>query len=363
MANPEFKRAVRGYDSAEVDEFVAQLQSKISELEGDQSENVRAIQKLNRELSDTSERLAKVKPSFAELGSAFEETLRLAEQQAAAMIQDAGNESAATLSQARGEASRVRESADREARQLVDEARAKSEELRLQVEREVAQERQRIADERAKAETVRTRAERAAANMISQAEKQIAEARAENNRIIEELKREANELLRIASENKVATDAQIRDELDEAERSRSAIHDEADRYAAQAYEQADAHVESAVQRASNIMKESEAHFEEAQVRAQETRDEARQYAEGLIQTSMNQAREVSRDTDDFVANFLLDAEARLEEGRRQQIALTDYVHKLRLVSNDINLGPLNTAIAPSVDDIRSIQVAEIVDED
>lgn len=83
MAIPEFKRAVRGYDSAEVDGYIAELEARLAELQGDQSENVRAIQRLSRELSDTNDRLAKVKPSFAELGSAFEETLRLAEQQAA----------------------------------------------------------------------------------------------------------------------------------------------------------------------------------------------------------------------------------------------------------------------------------------
>ncbi|MEY4396616.1 MAG: hypothetical protein RLZZ40_372, partial [Actinomycetota bacterium] len=199
MDVPEFKRSVRGYDSVEVDSVINDLTNRLSQMESDQAESARLVQRLNRELTEAKRN----KPSFAELGSAFEETLRLAEDQSAKMVQDAINESQTLLNQARNEVKALRDKADRDARQLVSDATAKADELRLQVERDVAQERQRIADERAKIETIRSRAERAAATMVSQAEKQIADTRAEAHRNIEELKREANEVIRLANEMKV----------------------------------------------------------------------------------------------------------------------------------------------------------------
>ena len=115
MDVPEFKRSVRGYDSVEVDAVINDLNNRLSQMESDQAESARLVQRLNRELTEAKRN----KPSFAELGSAFEETLRLAEDQSAKMVQDAINESQTLLNQARNEVKTLRDKADRDARQLL----------------------------------------------------------------------------------------------------------------------------------------------------------------------------------------------------------------------------------------------------
>ncbi|MEY2900648.1 MAG: hypothetical protein RL247_814, partial [Actinomycetota bacterium] len=81
MSIPDFRRAVRGYDTDDVERFVRELSDRLERLENERAENARTIQRLTRDVQDANERASRAKPSFAELGSAFEETLRLAEEQ------------------------------------------------------------------------------------------------------------------------------------------------------------------------------------------------------------------------------------------------------------------------------------------
>ncbi|MEY4312537.1 MAG: hypothetical protein RLZZ319_46, partial [Actinomycetota bacterium] len=78
MAVPEIKRAFRGVDTAMVDHAVATLESRIAALQASVNERGRAIARLKSDIADP----ATAAPSFSELGSAFEETLRRAEEQA-----------------------------------------------------------------------------------------------------------------------------------------------------------------------------------------------------------------------------------------------------------------------------------------
>jgi cell division septum initiation protein DivIVA len=116
-----------------------------------------------------------------------------------------------------------------------------------------------------------------------------------------------------------------------------------------------------VSRAAAVTREADAHLESAQQRADDLLQEARTYAERLITQAISRAREISRETEEFVAAFMQDAEGRLEETRRQKMALSDYIHKLRLVSNEIDLGSIEVQ-ANAGEGMRSIQQAEIVEE-
>jgi len=69
---PDFRRTVRGYDTEAVNRYVAELSERLERLENERAENARAIQRLTRDVADANERASRAKPSFTELGSAFE---------------------------------------------------------------------------------------------------------------------------------------------------------------------------------------------------------------------------------------------------------------------------------------------------
>ena len=81
MSVPDFRRVVRGYDTDHVARYVRELNERLERLENERAENARSIQRLNRDVTDANDRAGRAKPSFADLGSAFEDTLRLAEEQ------------------------------------------------------------------------------------------------------------------------------------------------------------------------------------------------------------------------------------------------------------------------------------------
>jgi cell division septum initiation protein DivIVA len=328
----EFRRAIRGYDPTDVDRIVAELSERVERYEAERLENGRLIQRLTRELAEAHERSAQVKPSFAELGTAFEETLRVAERQAGKMLTDAAEEASERLSKARAESTRLRTQSTRESQTLLADAHQTAEELRLETEREVAQARQQAADETAKARNTRTRAERSSATMISQAERQVSQIQAEASHQAELIKREAAELLHEAQQKLVTTEAIIREQQDEAETARAAIHDEAEHYAQKAYVQADGHVNAAVQRAEDLSTEAESIVARATQRADEETLTARTYCERLVSATVTRATAVNRDTDELLTSMMMDAETQISDLRRQQHTLNQYVQRMRAFS-------------------------------
>ena len=134
MSVPEFRRVVRGYDTDDVARYVSELSDRLERLENERAENARTIQRLNHDVTDAKEKAGRAKPSFAELGSAFEETLRLAEEQSGKIAQEAAAEAAEALGNARSEATRVRESAAKDSRKILSDAQRTSEDLRLETD-------------------------------------------------------------------------------------------------------------------------------------------------------------------------------------------------------------------------------------
>jgi cell division septum initiation protein DivIVA len=352
MSTPVFKRSVRGYDVNEVDSLLAELLGKRDAIEAELAESTRSIQRMTRELSEVKRN----KPSFAELGSAFEETLRLAENQSEKMIQDGKNEADALLNQARIRVAELAESAERDASQIVYEAQAMSDDLKITNERDVALERQRIADERAKIDTITARAERAASSMLGEAERQVAQARTESQRAAQQLVDEANEILRITNEMKVNAEDRLQEEVNEAQRSATSAHDEADRYAGQAHEQADRFVETAIERAADMTRDADLHLQSANDRVNEILESAKAYAERILSQAINRAREISTESEALLNAYFADAEGRIDETRRQKSALADFTHKQRLITN--SLGASKTSGLPASAQPIVVDVAE-----
>lgn len=354
MSTPVFKRSVRGYDPSEVDSLLGDLVAKREALENELAESTRTMQRMSRELSEVKRN----KPSFAELGSAFEETLRLAETQAEKMVQDGKNEADALLNQARIRVAELAESSERDASQIVYEAQALSEDLKITSERDVALERQRIADERAKIDTITARAERAASSMLGEAERQVAQLRTESQRSAQQLVDEANEILRLTNEMKVNTEDRLQEELNDAQRSSTAAHDEADRYASQAHEQADRFVETAIERAADMTRDADLHLQSAHDRVAEIQESAKAYADRILAQAIGRAREISTEAESLLNSYFSDAEGRIDETRRQKSALADFTHKQRLITNSLGVSRTNSGLTANAQPV----VVDVVEE-
>lgn len=356
MATPEIKRAFRGVDTAQVDESFRALAHQISSLELSIAERNRTIQRVKQEIDDP----ASSTPSYSKLGSAFEETLRTAEEQARRLRGDARVTVSEITSATDIDVRNLKEKTEREARSTVDAAKALANDSRLKVERETAAAKQQLDDERARMETNAARADRSAASLISQAEQQLSDVRAAAHREIAEITRRAAEIVRVASDTKVDAEIRIGLDVSDAQARSTAIHDEADAIAQQAYEQADAHVDEVIAQSEAIKQEADDYLLSAQIRADEILQDSRGLVQKSISDAMARSSEITRSTDEFFADFIFDAENSIGEVRRNKLALTHYAAHIRGVSNDVNVDAIE---AGSARGLRSIQQAQIVEDD
>jgi hypothetical protein len=356
MATPEIKRAFRGVDADQVDEVIRSINHSLSAAELALVERVRTITRLKREIADPSS----ATPSFSKLGSTFEETLRVAEQHARRLRSDAAAETTAIANKTDIDIKNLTDKTKRMTRDTVVAAQADANEIRLQVDRERTAANQLIDDERARMETVASRAERSAASMISQAEQQISDARASSYSEMMEIKRRAAELIRTASDTKVETEKRIGMDVADAQASSTAMHDQADAYARQAYESADAHLESAISEASSTKQRADDYLVAAQFRADEILQDSRSLVEKSISEAIVRSEEIARSSEEFFADFTYDAELSISQIRRNSVALSDYEVHMRNVSQEVNVDAIEAGATPGM---RSIQQAEIVKGD
>ena len=79
--SPSFRTSRSGYEPEDVDRAFTELTSRISRAEREREESDQAIERITRELNEVRSALkrANAKPSFSDLGAAFEQTLRVAE--------------------------------------------------------------------------------------------------------------------------------------------------------------------------------------------------------------------------------------------------------------------------------------------
>ena len=123
MDQPQFSSAVGGYSRREVDSYLSQLLTRIAELETYNSGAIREQSVLREKVEELQGQLKGAQsPGYAKLGQQFEETLRLAETEAAKLVQDATKESLRVREEARAEADRQLYDADQFANQVLVKA-------------------------------------------------------------------------------------------------------------------------------------------------------------------------------------------------------------------------------------------------
>jgi cell division septum initiation protein DivIVA len=355
MATPDLKRAFRGVDPTQVDEVFRALAQQISSIEQSIAERNRTIDRLKKDIADPASAL----PSYSKLGSAFEQTLRTAEEQARRLRNDA----AVTVSEISNstdiDVRNLKEKTERENRNLVDAANAEAKDSRLQIERETAAATQQLEDERARMETNAARADRTAASLISQAEQQLSDVRAAAHREIAEITRRSAEIVQIASDNKVNAEIRIGIDVSDAQARSTALHDEADAFAQQAYESADAHVDAVIAQSEARKQEADDYLLSAKIRADQILQDSRGLVQKSISDAMERSSQITEASDEFFADFVLDAESSIGQIRRNDLALSNYNAHIRGVSHDVNVDAIEAGPARG---LRSIQQAQIVED-
>ena len=337
-----------GYDPEEVDRTVTEIRSRVSSLEQQyasaEANRVaadagrvaaeRTIDRLTRELAEARSAVQRAhsKPTFADLGAAFEQTLRLAEEQAAKMIREASAEAKALRDGARGEAEELRRTSAQNAESVVQEADQKAGELKSAAERRAAEIENRAEAQIVEARTAKEEAELQGAGIRADAERYAAETRAKIHAEIEDAKAEVALLRQLAERDELRVRSEIKVAQDVAEQERMALHNEATKQVQRRQDEADRMLGDVAARASTLNIEAEEHLARARRDAANLLGTARSHAVDLISSARARAEKLAMRSNEHASRMLQDAELRLAVLEDQRHVIEEFAFELRSLS-------------------------------
>src|SRR5215211_6965371 len=281
-----FPTALRGYDRTAVDDYVRTLEESVVKSRRHATQLEQQVTVLQDEIASGGDGSESKEIDYANLGGRANDILRLAQEQARELVQNATLEAEKVKEQARREADGLRSNAAREGDAIksggaaqIDQLRAKlREEVEAQVEKAKAESDSLIAAARRQAESIRREADHEA-----QATRQNAYLDTENLR--RTVEREAAEARsKLAAEREQAVE-QLKVTHDEAQQKTAALLAEAIKYHSESAERLEADLADAARIRAEALAEAE-----------QTKAAAVQEAEARIATAKKQAAAINERT-------------------------------------------------------------------
>lgn len=342
MADEEtFDIVMRGYDRNQVDSTLEELRVENEHLSTYNESAVTEIASLKAEIELLKEQIRNSGQSgYAALGAQFEQTLRLAEDQAKKMIADAGQDAVRIRDEARGAADLVTRTAKDKADRIIQEAEIKVEEAKFEIERKInATLQNAVARETEASEKIQT-ADRESAAIKSDGERYAAELRAQVHRETEQARALATELSQRTAQARIDLEAELKAKRDESEQESLRIYQAAVSQAQTLTDEAARSVAESTARAAEMLAEAERISREARSFQDETREDANKRATDLINQSRRRAEALSRKAQGYADNAIKDARERLNKLSDEKDEVTEFLasmDKLMSTESMVNL--------------------------
>jgi len=337
MAKEEnFDIVMRGYDRAQVDQTIEEMKLENEHLSTYNEGAAAEIANLKAEIDSLREQVKKSGATgYAALGAQFEQTLRLAEEQAKKMIDDAGQDALRIREEAKGAADLLTRTAKDKADRIIQEAEIKLEESRFDAERKASALMQNaVAKEAEASEKIQT-AEREASALKSDGERYAAEIRAQVHRETEQARALATELSQRTTQARIDLEAELKGKRDESEQEALRIYQAAVAQAQAMTEEGAKTLADSTSRTAELLSEAERVSREARDFQDETRQEANKRATDLINQSRRRAEALSRKAQGYADNAVKDARERLTKLTDEKDQVTDFLSSMdKLMSTE-----------------------------
>lgn len=332
--NEPFASSFRGYEREEVDRAVERLRNELETLKqsgralAEQLDDVRAelnvTQAKNRDFVNRI-RAVTEKVSYSNLGSQFEEFLRIGEEKSERLVSDAKAESELQRQTAQAKASRVVREAEEYAQSLLAETHARIDEVRLKSETSAADTIAQANSKLAEASEVVSTARREAAARIAEAERQLSDERAQLRRRIDEERATIQDLAEQSARELAVAEEEMRLREDQLERENLRHHQEAVEAANRVIGEANDYATQVSMRAGEIAGLSESGLVQARASANGIVTDARSLAVSLINQARIRATDVTAKTRLHIDVLLERMLSRTEQLREERELLDEFV--------------------------------------
>jgi len=400
-----FTASFRGYDKAEVDSALTTLRNQIQQMKADLAdaearhedalEAVRTEERSARELLEAELTAAKAQASDAEdrvstltnelvdaprpegkdapSREQFEAILRVAEEQANVLIQNAAVQADRLMAAAREEVAAQRAEAEADATRIIAHAQHDADQIRLKIDTEFTAHEARIEREAAHAAEKVHQASQEATAIRTEAEKGAAALRALVTRETEQLRADAEREVREMNARVLEFEETLTRRQDDAQQEFLLLHNQAVAHAERITTDANEQVAASLDHAQRIsakaddyerlMRTQAAAIEaDAQVRARDTLERARVKSQKIVESVTGHTSTVLRDAEDHARKL-----------RWQQQQLASFMAEVRElirpegVFSDETPGTAPkadaTASAPATADVADVDdLADVDDE-
>ncbi len=346
-----FRTARRGgYEPEDVTRALAEMSSRVERVEADRVSAQKTAERLVRELAEARATLkrASSKPTFADLGSAFEQTLRVAEEQAGKMVKDAAAEATVLRENARAAGERLTRSSRLQAEKLVSEAEGKAEELRVESDRRATELFATAEAKTIQASTSTETAQRRAAGVISDAQREAADIHSALHHETEDVKMELSTLRQIAEREQLRIVREIRITADQDERDRLALHEEAVAHVQRVTEESTLRVLDASNLAAQMSADAEEYLSSARHDSEAILTSARKTATGVLSRARQRAEILATRYNEHASAVLADAEQRMAWLEEQRQALEGFALELKAMSSAESMVSLDESEAQNL---------------
>jgi cell division septum initiation protein DivIVA len=384
-----FRRALRGYDTEDVDTRVGELERRLTETTRENLEMSdrlyeaeRELQKSLRDLANANEKVAARRSSLSDIGGEFESTLRLAEEQGRQIREDAHAEATETLRTAREDSIRIRDAAMRDAQSLLVESQRRAETIQSDLETARARAEMESAELITQARLQVSSAERAATAQMLDAEKRASTIITDATRQARDIKKRGEEAaqaqmavideaqakvreqeIEIIARQKAmeewlleAQDNQ-RDKDVEAEARRDRLDQESRAAIERAQAEADERITAAMERATQMAADADERLARAHAESMRMLTNSQQSADQVIASATARAHRLAERTDQLSVTMLREAEMQLAEARHRKTLLNRYVDDVREILVSDGADGLSARVA--LDSLAIEQVEQV----
>lgn len=319
-----FSSSVAGYNRAEVEAFVRKIMDEARRLEEYSSLAIREQTTLRERVVQLEESLKLAKsPGYAQVGAQFEQTLRLAESEAARLVNDAGREAIKIREEAKADAEGVKFQTQDEVEAIRAEAELKAKSILTAGRKEASELTEEAERQLERATKERLDLEKRVNVIKSEADAYAAEVKAELQVEVEKIQNANSRLLKLNAE----LDSEIARKLDEGERQALEIFRRVEAEATALKQEAERELADSTAEASSLIENAEDTLLRARKEADRIVNEANSVSLNLLADTRARAESLAIKSLDLTRDAIAEAEYRMSKLPVQQVALEDFLNE------------------------------------
>jgi hypothetical protein len=324
----------RGLDPAQVDDALNAVLAQVEREEIARAEVDKRIDRITRELTETRSALkrATAKPSFSDLGAAFEQTLRVAEEQAAKLLSDAHAASSEARSSAQEEAGRVTTTADAQAAKVVVDAENRVAALNAESEKKFAEQLNSAEKQVSLAEEQLAQAQKLAEAIATEGDQKRRALETDIANEVESARNETATLRQLHERDQRRIADEIEAMRQRADRDSSRLASENEVYVQQLLADSQAQLDETSKRTRDALTEAQEQYAKARQQGINIVREARETAQGILSRARARVATLTERLDERTSVLLAAGESRIDDLSMEREAVEGFNSELRIIS-------------------------------